>query len=50
MYVQPIACGVAFHLILQSQSNWSFCNGTWHKRGRELVVMCVYEKNPIKET
>jgi len=27
-YIQPIAFGVSFNLILQSQSNWSLFNGT----------------------
>jgi len=33
---QPIARGVSFNQILQSQSNWSLFNGTWQKRPREL--------------
>ena len=27
-YIQPIAFGVSFNLILQSQCSWSFFNGT----------------------
>ena len=33
--VQPIVFGVSFNLSIQSQSNWSFFNGTWQKRSRE---------------
>jgi len=36
VYIQPIACGVSFNQILQSQSNWSLFNGTWQTRRREL--------------
>ena len=35
-WVQPIAFGVSFNLILESQSNWSLFYGTWQKRLREL--------------
>ena len=36
IYVQPIACGVSFNQILQSQSIRCLFNGTWQKRPREL--------------
>ena len=35
-HIQHIAFGVSFHLILQSQSNWSLFNGTWQKRRTEV--------------
>ena len=35
VHVQPIACGVAFNLNLQSQSYWSFFHKPWQKRPRE---------------
>ena len=35
-FLQPIAFGMSFNHILQSQSNWSLFNGTWQKRRKEL--------------
>jgi len=35
-YIQPIAFGVSFNLMLQSQSDWSLFNGTQQKNRREL--------------
>jgi len=35
-HAQPIAVGASCNLILQSQSSWSLCNGTWQKRHSEL--------------
>ena len=35
-YKQPIAFGVSFNHILQSESNRSLFNGTWQKRPSEL--------------
>jgi len=44
--IQPIAFEVPFHLIPQSQSDWSLFNGTWQKRGRELDTRLSFD---IKE-
>ena len=41
--VQPIACGVAFSLNLQSQSHSSLFNGTWQKRPRDLDYWLRFE-------
>jgi len=41
--VQPIAFGVSFILILQSQSPGSLFNGTWQKRPRELEQQLRFE-------
>jgi len=42
--IQPIAFGVSFNLILQSQSNWSLFNGTWQKRRKEIDNQLSFEK------
>ena len=34
--VHPVALEMSFILNLQSQSHWSFFNGTWQKRPRQL--------------
>jgi len=45
--IQPIAFGVSFDLILQSQSNWSLFNGTWQKRHQELDNRLRFEFREI---
>jgi len=47
IYVQPIASGVSFDLILESQSPWSFFNGTCQKRPRELDHRFRFEKEAM---
>jgi len=50
--LQPIAWGVSFNQILQSQTNWSLFNGTWQKRPRKLnkwlsLYVTAYRKGSI---
>ena len=42
-WVQPVAFGVAFNLILHSLSHWSLFNGTWQKRRKELDLRLSFE-------
>jgi len=41
------AFGVAFNLNLMSQSRWSLCNGTWHKRIGELNHRLRFENEEM---
>ena len=40
--VQPIAFGVSFNLLPQSQSHWSLFSGTWQKRPRTRLLIEIW--------
>jgi len=43
LYIQPIAFGVSFHLILQSHPKRSYSNGTRQKRRKDLDNRLSFE-------